>query len=263
MHVVWLSTVTKKRTDAGSAATAPTAAAAAAGAKERLSRETIVDSALALVDAEGLDAVTIRRLAHDQGVTPMALYWHFRDKERLLDGIAERLLSNVVLPADVPAAAATGEPASWDVRFHQFLLAIIAALREHPAAADLVRARIMLSTAGLDLTESALELLAEAGFDEEQSAQLAGQALGSIVLLVTTEPGLEGGPDAELKAQHRRTKRATLQSLPPDRYPRVQASAEAFLACGDSQEYFDLGLELFIAGVRAVAPARRGVSAVS
>jgi TetR/AcrR family tetracycline transcriptional repressor len=252
--------VTRKRTDAGTAAAIDTATAAD-GAKERLSRETIVDSALALVDAEGLDAVTIRRLAHDQGVTPMALYWHFRDKERLLDGIAERLLSNVVLPAE--GAAADDVPTSWDVRFHQFLLAIIAALREHPAAADLVRTRIMLSTAGLDITESALELLAEAGFDEEQSAQLAGQALGSIVLLVTTEPGLEVGPDAELKEQARRTKRAALQSLPPERYPRVMASVEAFLACGDSQEYFDLGLELFIAGARAVAPARRGSPAVS
>ena len=42
--------------------------------RERLSRDTIVDGAIALADAEGLDAVTIRRLAEDHGVTPMALY---------------------------------------------------------------------------------------------------------------------------------------------------------------------------------------------
>src|SRR6202007_1735318 len=68
-------------------------------ARERLSRDTIVDGAIALADAEGLDAVTIRRLAQDHEVTPMALYWHFKDKGELLDGIAERLFAGVRLPA--------------------------------------------------------------------------------------------------------------------------------------------------------------------
>src|SRR6476620_10513894 len=61
------------------------------GDRERLSRDTIVAGAVALADAEGLDAVTIRRIANDHQVTPMALYWHFKDKGELLDGIPERL----------------------------------------------------------------------------------------------------------------------------------------------------------------------------
>ena len=44
----------------------------------------MVDRGLALADANGLDELTIRRLAQDLGVTPMALYWHFRSKEELL-----------------------------------------------------------------------------------------------------------------------------------------------------------------------------------
>src|ERR1700737_3218392 len=71
-------------------------------ARERLSPDTIVDGAIALADAEGLDAVTIRRLAQDHDVTPMALYWHFKDKGELLDGIAERLLADVRLPTPCP-----------------------------------------------------------------------------------------------------------------------------------------------------------------
>jgi len=54
----------------------------------RLSREAIVVGAIALADAEGLDAVTIRRLAQEHGVTPMAMYWHFSDKDSLLDGLS-------------------------------------------------------------------------------------------------------------------------------------------------------------------------------
>lgn len=210
-------------------------------------------SALTLADAEGLDAVTIRRLATDHGVTPMALYWHFRDKDLLLDGIVERLLSEVVLPDDLPQLP-------WDQRLRELLAAILAVLRAHPAAAELIQTRIMLSEAGLDLTERALGLLREAGFSPEQAAQLAGHALCSIVLLVTSEPGQQVGEEAELKEQRMRSKKAMLQSLSPERYPHVQACAEGFTNCGSAPAYFDLGLDLFVNGLRAVAPASSAVA---
>jgi TetR/AcrR family tetracycline transcriptional repressor len=219
--------------------------------RERLTRETIVDSALALADAEGLEAVTIRRLALDQGVTPMALYWHFRDKDLLLNGVVERLLSEVVLP-DVVLDDAT----PWDLRIRELLGAMLVVLRSHPNVADLVPVRMMLSTPGLDLTERALGVLRGAGFSPEQSAQLAGHGLSSIVLLVMTEPGRQVGTDAEVLEQQLRTKRAALQALSPDRYPNVLASAEGFIACGSASAYFDLGLDLFIEGIRSLAPAK-------
>ena len=52
----------------------------------------MVGRAIALADAEGLDALTIRRLAQELGVTPMALYWHFRNKEELLAGAGRPVL---------------------------------------------------------------------------------------------------------------------------------------------------------------------------
>src|SRR5665213_3657639 len=61
--------------------------------RERLSRDVIAAGAVALADREGIDAVTIRRLATDNAVTPMALYWHFKDKDAVLDGIAEQIYS--------------------------------------------------------------------------------------------------------------------------------------------------------------------------
>lgn len=56
-----------------------------------LTPQTVVEGALALADAEGLEAVTIRRLAKELGVTPMALYWHFSSKGELLEGMAARI----------------------------------------------------------------------------------------------------------------------------------------------------------------------------
>src|ERR1700722_1452703 len=59
--------------------------------RPRLSKAAVVERGLALADAEGLEAVTIRRLASDLGVTPMALYWHFKTKDELLSGLADSI----------------------------------------------------------------------------------------------------------------------------------------------------------------------------
>jgi TetR/AcrR family transcriptional regulator, tetracycline repressor protein len=219
-------------------------------AKERLSRETIVDSALVLADAEGLEAVTIRRLAHDQGVTPMALYWHFRDKELLLDGLAERVLTEVVLPERRPAA-----DVPWDERLRELLGVLLDVLRAHPAIADLVHTRVLGCAAGLELSERAFGLLREAGFSSEQTAQIGIHALHTMVLLVTTEPGQRVGNEAdEAILQRMRTKKAALQMLSPDRYPNVLSCAEEMTRSPDKSAYFTLGLNLLIEGIRGVAP---------
>jgi AcrR family transcriptional regulator len=76
--------------------------------RERLRRDAIVSGAIALADREGLEAVTIRRLAQDHGVTPMALYWHFREKDELYGGIAEYLYDQVELPCSTHSSPRYG-----------------------------------------------------------------------------------------------------------------------------------------------------------
>ena len=61
----------------------------------RLSRDAILDRALAIADADGVDALSVRRLARELGVTPMALYWHFENKEALLHALGDRLLAGI------------------------------------------------------------------------------------------------------------------------------------------------------------------------
>jgi TetR/AcrR family tetracycline transcriptional repressor len=223
---------------------------AEAAVKERLSRERIVDCAIALAEAEGLEAVTIRRLAQDQGVTPMALYWHFKDKNLLLDGIAERVLSEVALPS-----AGASEKA-WFEQLREVLSALLAVLRAHPAVADLVKMRVLLSEPGLEIAEHTLGLLRGAGFTAEQAAQLASHALHTIVVLVTQEPGLMVGEDLSAREERIRVKKASFQSLSPERFPNMLASADAFIDCGNEPAYFELGMDLFIQGVRGVQLVR-------
>jgi TetR/AcrR family tetracycline transcriptional repressor len=213
----------------------------------RLSREVIVACAVARADDEGLEAVTIRRLAQEQGVTPMAMYWHFSDKDSLLDGIADALVGAVELPE-------AGDR-EWHVELHAILAAFLAAIRPHPAVAGLALRRILTSEPGLAIAERALGLLRSAGFSADRAAEVGTFALCAVITLVTSEPG-RAGPvlQGEAREQMLRNKRASLASLSPARYPNVLASASALVACPDVDEYFGLNLDLLVQGVRAVQP---------
>src|SRR4051794_21061960 len=70
--------------------------------RNTLSRAGIVDAALALIDAEGLEAVTMPKLAERLGVGTMSLYRHVSDKDDLIDAAAERVMSDVEVPGGDP-----------------------------------------------------------------------------------------------------------------------------------------------------------------
>ncbi len=211
--------------------------------KERLRRETLTERALALADAEGIDAVTIRRLATDLGVTPMALYWHFQDKERLLDGVAELVLSQMTLPPD-------DESRPWDERLREVLDQLLAVLAAHPSTTDVVKTRILLSEPGLDLTERVLGLLRGAGFSAEESAQRAVNALVFIVGLVNGEPGaFPRGEDDEARDARLRGKWASLQALSPKRYPHVVEASGPLTSCASSDAWRAAGMDLLLRGL--------------
>lgn len=219
-----------------------------AGVRGRLSRETIVGCAIALADAEGLEAVTIRRLAQEQGVTPMAMYWHFSDKDSLLDGIAESLVASVKLP----------EPSDdpWDEQLYDILAAFVEAIRPHPAVADLTLRRILSAEPGLALAEQALGLLREAGLPAERAAEVGSFVLCATITMVTSSPGRPSTESSdEAREQMLREKRAALEALPPARYPNVVASAPALVGCSDSDSYFALNLRVLVQGIKALIPS--------
>jgi TetR/AcrR family tetracycline transcriptional repressor len=214
--------------------------------RERLSRDAIAAGALELADREGLEAVTIRRLAQDNSVTPMALYWHFTDKDAVLDGIAEQIYASVRVPD------ATDDP--WDTQLRAVLEAVLAAIRPHPLAADLLAPRVMKSEPGLLLAEKVIGMLRGAGFSAPQATQTASFLLCSIVTLVTSEPGKSSPLEGEAKADADRAKRAQLESLSPKLYPNLLESAQYFLGCDDEEGYFADGMDFLVEGTRGIQP---------
>src|ERR687895_843743 len=176
-----------------------------------LTPQTVVEGALALADAEGLEAVTIRRLAKELGVTPMALYWHFRSKDELLEAMAASIFEEVDLSVDASAR--------WQDQLRALLGSMLGVLRAHPSTAILLSTRTASSEGSLRATEVVLDVLRRGGFSPAEATQIARHALSAVVNLVSGEPGVVAREESEEMIDARRRARLFLESLPPERYP--------------------------------------------
>jgi TetR/AcrR family transcriptional regulator, tetracycline repressor protein len=214
------------------------------GERARLSKHAVVDRALKLADADGLDALTIRKLAQDLGVTPMALYWHFRSKEELLEAMAERVWGEIDVHVD-PSVP-------WWAQLQAGLESLIRMLRAHAAAPQLVLEHEKQNEAALRATEATLEILHGAGFDPQHASEIARSTLWTGLMLVMSESGYHKGLSEDELAEHLRRTEITFAMLPVTRYPRLVEAAAAMASC-DPDLHYRLGVELFIAGVRAIA----------
>jgi AcrR family transcriptional regulator len=130
---------------------------------ERLSRERILDTALALVARDGLDALSMRRLATDLDVWPMSLYRYFHDKDELLAALADAAAENIAPPA-------TGGP--WRQRMEELLGQAQAIFKRHPGG---LRPQDD-GPATARVRDTGLAILEDAGFREDE-AHTAWQAL--------------------------------------------------------------------------------------
>ena len=215
--------------------------------RTKLSRTAVIERALELADNDGMDALTIRHLATELGVTPMALYWHFRSKEELIAGLADRLWGEISTDVDAES--------HWSEQLKMMLESLIDLLRAHSSASALLMNSEKLGPSHWGATEKTLAILHSAGFDPKHAAEVARSALWTGLTLVMSEPGFYPGVAADERAELMRRKQVELASLPPDRYPRLIEAAIPLTSCDDNAEFhYRFGVDLFIAGVRALAP---------
>ena len=210
----------------------------------RLSRDAILDRALAVADAEGIDAVSVRRLARDLGVTPMALYWHVDDKNALLHALGDRLLGGLDLTVD--------ERMPWPEQLRAFVVSFTAVLRAHPSAAMLIGSLPTVASANaLGATEVALDILRRAGFSPEEAAHITTQIVRTTTSMVIAELDVIPATGEPACTEE------FLRSLQPERFPRVIEAAGPLSAHEDPESFDDLVIELILAGVEAAAARRR------
>jgi TetR/AcrR family transcriptional regulator, tetracycline repressor protein len=212
--------------------------------RTRLSKAAVVGRAIALADAEGLDALTIRRLAQELGVTPMALYWHFRNKDELLNGLSDQFWSEIDTDVD--------DAAPWPDQLRTVLDSLVQVLREHPSASQLLATGEKQSPAALEATEVALEVLSRGGFDPQHASAIARNGLWTGLMLAMSEPGSGPSLGEDDRAEQQRRNRIRLAMLPPDRYPCLVEAAGPMTDC-DPDFHYRFGVDLFIRGVQAMA----------
>ena len=142
------------------------------GRAPQISREAVLDAALRLADEQGLDAVTMHAVAKRLRVTPMALYRHVDDKNALLDGLVELLLTEYPLPL------ASGP---WDERLTALAAGIRATARRHPAVFPLLLTRPAVTPAARAARDAVHAALREGGLPESRIAQ-AERLIATAVL---------------------------------------------------------------------------------
>ena len=182
-------------------------------------------------------------------MTPMALYWHFRSKDELLDGMAARIFEEVDPSVDASA--------TWLEQLRALLGSLLAALRARPSAAVLLSTRTVSSEGSLRATEAVLDILRRGGFSPAEATQIARHALSTVVNLVAGEPGVVAREESEESLAARRRARRFLESLPPERYPRLAEAAGPLSEGVDPDAYVAFGLDLLLAGIGAMAARKR------
>ncbi|MER6832081.1 TetR family transcriptional regulator [Streptosporangium sp. NPDC000563] len=217
----------------------------------KLTREAVVEQALEIGDAEGLPAVTIRRLAQELGVTPMALYWHFKNKEQLTVGMADHLIEDFVIEG--------GYTGPWQEGLRELVAGLVRVLRRHPCAADVLDAVDHTEVPTfLEVWDTTLGLAKRGGFSPEESCMISQYLLSGAIALAAG-PGRHSPPGVSEQeaAERMRLKRLRLQSLPPDVYPHIVEMAVPLSEGGDPDLYDTFGVDVLVSGIELLS-ARSG-----
>ena len=218
-------------------------------ARRQLDRPRVVAAALRLLDQVGLDALTMRRLADELGVTAASLYRHVRDKDELLVLLADQISSQVpTMAEDVP----------WQDAFVQAAVAVRRMLLSHRDAARLLASVRPAGVHRLRHIEVVLRRLTQAGFGDREAAWAAYTFNNFVTEFVADEVRVAGEAAAagcsprELLAQAR----AQLRALPAAEFPTLTRLAD-YVASDDAEAQFAFGLQLWLRGLESLQPARR------
>ncbi|GHD87118.1 TetR/AcrR family transcriptional regulator [Streptomyces naganishii] len=207
-------------------------------AKPALTREGIIDTALRLMDEEGLQRVTMRRLAQALDTGPASLYVYVANTAELHAAILDRLLGQVDL-------AAAGDEEGWRERLHTVLVSYTRLLFAHPSLAQSALVARPSGPHYLDLVETLLRLLDEGGVPADQAAWGVDILLQSATAAAAEHSSRD--ESARTEEEWRRLDRA-LATASPDTHPHIHALA-ADLVSGTPGERSRWTIDMLINGI--------------
>ncbi|MCP2329206.1 AcrR family transcriptional regulator [Hamadaea flava] len=199
------------------------------GTSAGLDREHIAAAAVALVDRDGLDRFSVRRLADDLGVDPMSIYHHIKGKAALLDAVSEAVLAE--------ATADAGDPSgNWQAVARRIAHGYRDVAYRHPRVFPLLATRAQLSPVALTTLERLVAAMRRSGLPDQAVADAPAVLFGFLNghLLARTSAGPDGPspvPDFDAAA-----------------HPTLAALAPRFADFGSAAE-FDRMLDTVLAGI--------------
>jgi AcrR family transcriptional regulator len=208
--------------------------------RPQLTRERVVEEALAVIADNGANALTMRRLATRLGVVPGALYNHVRNKQQLQDLLLDGVLAEVELDLD-PSLAWTEQLKVLAHRLRQVL-------EDHPGVAGILKTRDPLGPHSLALAEAFLGPLQAAGFGDREAGLafflLLDYTIGFAVNSPATSVNEQRVRDHAIRSQLHQF----FRSLPPDRFPALVALGE-HVWVDNRDERFTAGLQVLVDGL--------------
>lgn len=202
-----------------------------------IQRDEVIAKALELLDENGLDGLSMRRLADAMDIKAASLYWHFANKQALLDGMADALMAGVASSAPV-----AGQP--WRERLADVAGEMRRALLSRRDGARVFAGTYVPTENVMRVGEALMAPLREAGADAKLASWGAFSVMYFLLGFVIEESGVapEQMPDQELE---QRTKAFELASA---RFPHLAAGRDAIFD-NDFDARFRFGLDLMLAGL--------------
>jgi TetR/AcrR family transcriptional regulator, tetracycline repressor protein len=195
-----------------------------------LSSEGILAAAVAIADTEGIEALSMRRLAQELDVWPMSVYRYYQDKDALLDAMAAYTAGRVGVPGK--------RAASWQTRMRALLTDAQRSIAASPGVADRLP-RAIFTPPGARVSELGVTILLDAGLPPAEAAR-AWRSLWSYTFGFAT---FQVGPE--------RATRSALSGLPEEDYPALAATGNEVAAAFTDDSEFERGLDVLLGGIAA------------
>lgn len=208
----------------------------------QLSREVIVTAALRIVDDEGLDALSMRRLGAELGAGATSIYWWVKSKDDLLGLLLEAVVAEVELPFELQVAEPLEQARAMTLQFYRVLKA-------HPNTLAVLATRRPLGPNSLRVVDAAIGILRTAGFDDEEALDafslLENYALAFALAEVAAGPDDDGSELDQLG----QFVRHGAPGLSPEDFPNLVAVAR-YEPKQDERRRFEFGLDRILDGLR-------------
>lgn len=215
-------------------------------AREPLSRERVVDAAMALLLEQGYDAVSMRKVAQALNTGPASLYAHVANKRELDQLMMDRVAQGLEFQEP--------DPERWQEQLKDSMRSMLKMMRAYPGVARAAIGQVPLGERALESTENMLSIL-KAGKVPDQAAAWAVDLIPLFVTATAFEESVQSASawTTEDLDRYLAEMRGFFAGLPAEKFPIVVALAGALTSGAQGDERFEFGVQVIVAGLASLA----------